>query len=117
MFFNDVQVKGEREVEVGRVALSNLLGSIGYFYGQSLIAIPPEYQVSTKRFLSLNDVQCQICCVPNSATFCTTNRTWAHLDLICASLRTDLSVLLYKSLTENYETIIDNFSLCLYYIE
>uniref|UniRef100_A0A7I4A5H3 Mannosyl-oligosaccharide glucosidase n=1 Tax=Physcomitrium patens TaxID=3218 RepID=A0A7I4A5H3_PHYPA len=40
------KVKGEREVEVGRVALSNLLGSIGYFYGQSLIAIPPEYQDS-----------------------------------------------------------------------
>ncbi|KAG0605933.1 hypothetical protein M758_9G099500 [Ceratodon purpureus] len=40
------KVKGEKEIEVGRVALSNLLGSIGYFYGQSLIAIPPEYQDS-----------------------------------------------------------------------
>lgn len=39
------QVQGEKEIEVGRVALSNLLGSIGYFYGQSLIAIPPQHQV------------------------------------------------------------------------
>lgn len=39
------KVKGERELEVGRVALSNLLGSVGYFYGQSLIAIPPEHEV------------------------------------------------------------------------
>ena len=38
-------MQGEKEIEVGRVALSNLLGSIGYFYGQSLIAIPPQHQV------------------------------------------------------------------------
>lgn len=43
-------MKDEKEVEVGRVALSNLLGSIGYFYGQSLIAIPPEHQVGIPRF-------------------------------------------------------------------
>jgi len=40
------QVQGERQIEVGRVALSNMLGSIGYFYGQSRIAIPLKFRVS-----------------------------------------------------------------------
>ncbi|CAM6010751.1 unnamed protein product [Sphagnum balticum] len=35
------QVKlGDREIEVGQVAMSGLLGGIAYFYGQSRIAIP-----------------------------------------------------------------------------
>jgi mannosyl-oligosaccharide glucosidase len=40
------KVQGERQIEVGRVALSNMLGSIGYFYGQSRIAIPLKFRVS-----------------------------------------------------------------------
>lgn len=34
----------DRFVEVGRLALSNLLGGIGYFFGQSRIAVPLELQ-------------------------------------------------------------------------
>ncbi len=36
---------GDREIEVGRVAMSGLLGGIAYFYGQSRIAIPLKLQV------------------------------------------------------------------------
>ncbi|KAH8932306.1 hypothetical protein BDL97_19G064400 [Sphagnum fallax] len=38
------KVQDERQIEVGRVALSNMLGSIGYFYGQSRIAIPLKFR-------------------------------------------------------------------------
>lgn len=44
------QVGGEKEVEVGRAALSNMVGGIGYFHGQSRIAIPAEFKVT---FVSL----------------------------------------------------------------
>ncbi|KAL3702226.1 hypothetical protein R1sor_020248 [Riccia sorocarpa] len=36
------KVQGEKEIEVGRAALSNMIGGIGYFYGQSRVAIPAE---------------------------------------------------------------------------
>jgi len=40
------QVKlGDREIEVGQVAMSGLLGGIAYFYGQSRIAIPLKSRV------------------------------------------------------------------------
>ncbi|BBN11838.1 mannosyl-oligosaccharide glucosidase [Marchantia polymorpha subsp. ruderalis] len=38
------KVGGEKEVEVGRAALSNMVGGIGYFHGQSRIAIPAEFK-------------------------------------------------------------------------
>jgi len=35
-----------RELSVGRAALSNLLGGVGYFFGQSKIALPKGFTVS-----------------------------------------------------------------------
>jgi mannosyl-oligosaccharide glucosidase len=35
-----------KELSVGVAALSNLLGGIGYFYGQSKIALPKGFTVS-----------------------------------------------------------------------
>lgn len=35
-----------KELSVGRAALSSLLGGIGYFYGQSKIALPKGFSVS-----------------------------------------------------------------------
>eukprot|EP00249_Psilotum_nudum_P013497 c24364_g2_i3 orf=369-2918(-) len=39
-----MKVLDEKSVEVGKAALSNLLGGIGYFFGQSKIAVPPGLQ-------------------------------------------------------------------------
>lgn len=36
----------DRTKEVGKAALSNLLGGMGYFFGQSQIAFPPDSKVS-----------------------------------------------------------------------
>ena len=35
-----------KELSIGRAALSNLLGGIGYFYGQSKVALPKGFAVS-----------------------------------------------------------------------
>jgi hypothetical protein len=47
MFFFLLQIDS-RDISVGRAALSNLLGGIGYFYGQSRIALPKGFTVSFK---------------------------------------------------------------------
>ncbi|CAM6126690.1 unnamed protein product [Calypogeia fissa] len=43
------KVDGEKELETARVALSNMLGGIGYFHGQTRVAIPTEFQDSSSK--------------------------------------------------------------------
>jgi hypothetical protein len=53
MFFFKLQID-LKDVSVGRAALSNLLGGIGYFYGQSRIALPKGFTVSFKASSDVN---------------------------------------------------------------
>ncbi|CAM6098441.1 unnamed protein product [Calypogeia fissa] len=43
------KVEGEKELETARVALSNMLGGMGYFYGQSRVAIPTAFRDDTTK--------------------------------------------------------------------
>jgi hypothetical protein len=43
-----------KELSVGRAALSSLLGGVGYFYGQSKIALPKGFTVSFRASLDIS---------------------------------------------------------------
>jgi mannosyl-oligosaccharide glucosidase len=45
-----------KELSVGRAALSNLLGGVGYFYGQSKIALPKGFTVSFRVSPDINSI-------------------------------------------------------------
>jgi len=52
-FFTLIQIDS-KELSVGRAALSNLLGGVGYFYGQSKIALPKGFTVSFRASSDIN---------------------------------------------------------------
>jgi len=54
-FFTLIQIDS-KELSVGRAALSNLLGGVGYFYGQSKIALPKGFTVSFRASADINSI-------------------------------------------------------------
>ena len=55
MVFTLIQIDS-KELSVGRAALSNLLGGVGYFYGQSKIALPKGFTVSFRASADINSI-------------------------------------------------------------
>ena len=46
-----MQALDDKYIEVGKAALSNLFGGIGYFFGRSRIAVPSDFQVNIANML------------------------------------------------------------------
>lgn len=55
MVFYLIQIDS-KDLSVGRAALSNLLGGVGYFYGQSKIALPKGFTVSFRASHDINSI-------------------------------------------------------------